>query len=816
MYGAAVHGIIPRPDLMKKMKKIPAGKNIFITAPGGYGKTTAAHQWLSSVDGQTAKLRCTMDDNDPGIFYRRLAYVLLKFAGKERTVPDSVFTPNVFLEMIDLLPPRQKRCYLLLDDMHNIKNADIIRFIPVIAMRLPKYVRLCLTGRGEPTEALLQTGLFEVLGQDDLVFSPEEVEWLGAEKDRDLTEKQIRDLLKTTGGWAIYISALLTGAGSYKTAQTLTQYFETKVWGLWDRALQKNLLRLAIPSEVTPALCERLTGEADGTAALERLIKEENAFLSCVADDTYRFHDIFRDFLLDHSALLGAEEVRRLNDVVAGWYYERGDYYAGTRYYIYNADHDGIDRCMNEINRFQDRGTMSIETRSNFTNQYILGLPDDFIANSPVLISKCAAAAHSSGDVAMFAHYADMLYQKLPEIAAKQPDLIETIGFSIGIDYRYSFREYVMRVTQMLPLMAQAAGAGRDTRINSITQNLPFYHRSMRDFSEYHEMKGDDFALIRAAFGVIIGRDYDVQERATYAGLHYERGELLEAARHALDGFHMCDENMSPETVFCSQMILSAVLHAMGAKADAVRIMERAECFIKERAPFLQGNFRALQTERAIYTGDVAAAREWLDIHMYEGSQLPFYLICQHFATLRSLIALKEYAQAVDFGGRLAILAAEYKRPLDEIESTLLTALALWKKGDQKAALGQITRSMQIAQPYGFTQLFVNEGREILPILLSLRGDEKSGAVAQFADRLLAMISGHQTDEAVVKPLKLPAMRQKMLAFLERGLTYNEIAEATGLKHGSVKTHVLLLYKQLGVHNAQDAITKAKMLGVME
>ena len=58
-------------------------------------------------------------------------------------------------------------------------------------------------------------------------------------------------------------------------------------------------------------------------------------------------------------------------------------------------------------------------------------------------------------------------------------------------------------------------------------------------------------------------------------------------------------------------------------------------------------------------------------------------------------------------------------------------------------------------------------------------------------------------------------MRLKMLECLNKGMSYREIAAETGLKHGPVKTHVLLMYKQLGVNNAEDAVVKAKILGLL-
>ena len=171
-------------------------------------------------------------------------------------------------------------------------------------------------------------------------------------------------------------------------------------------------------------------------------------------------------------------------------------------------------------------------------------------------------------------------------------------------------------------------------------------------------------------------------------------------------------------------------LYAMGASQEADGIMERTGDFIERKAQFLRPNFKALQTERAIGEGNTDAAREWLTVYANRSSRLPFYQLCRHFATLRSYIAVKEYAAAA-FGMWLQILAVEYRRPLDHIESGLLTAIALWHNG-------------------------------------------------------------------------------------EKNKSVNEIADAAGLGRGTVKSHVLLAYKRLGVHSAQEAVVKAKMLGLLE
>jgi len=845
-------GIIYREAVIKLMNRKSRKKNLFISAPGGYGKTTAAEQWLSFVKGSTARLRIGNEDNDTGVFYRKTLSTLFKLVKKEEiphagTGGPSRFMLDTFLETLKKLPVKSTRCYLLIDDLHVLKNNDILNSVPLIVGRLPPYICLCLISRSMPSQALLDTGLFETLTQDDLLFSQEEVEWLGAEKNRELSGEQIRDLLETTGGWAMYLSALLSGDQTYKTPQTLIQYLETRVWNVWDNETKRLLAQLAVPHEITPELCERLTGEADGKSVLDRLVQKEGVFLSHndnsgAACCVYRFHDEFRDFLFERIKFLGSEEIRRLNNVTAEWYYEHGDYYAGAQYYIRNNDHEGIIRCLTAASQYQeDSGVMSVEEYINFTIRYVKDLPPGFIAQNPYLIYKLLTTAYHNGDIKEYLRYWNMVNERTTEIAAKYPALLQMFGLARVINPFVPLFEHAKSLLKFMEQMPKLT-VDTNTNIGTTTQNLPFFHRSMRDLSECYELKPEDLELLKATIGVLMSNDYKVMEPITFAGIYYEQGRLVDAVHHALIGKKACGEGKHPETRFSTNMILAAILYAMGDFRDASGVMAETENFIKEKARFLFSNFKALQTERAIRTGsrDEAqkCAQEWIAVYAgnvapsaaHSAAPLPFYQICRHFTTLRSYIVLEDYKTAVDFGKRIQKFADDYKRPLDKIESCILTAIALWEKGDKYNAVQEMEQAIHIAEPYGFIQLFVNEGKEILPLLWMIRKKaDINSRQAQFVDTLLQRISGFDetrrepeqstgdTPRSVPRSARpLSAMRRKMLGFLDKGLSYNEIADKTGIARGTVKRHILLLYKQLGVNSAEEAVIKAKMLGLLE
>ncbi|MDR2569098.1 MAG: LuxR C-terminal-related transcriptional regulator [Oscillospiraceae bacterium] len=851
-------GYVPRSELVKKMLSISTKKHIYKSARGGYGKSIAAAQWLSSVRGRTAKIIAGSADNDPGVFYKKVAEALIKLTSKAFAVTDKKVTETIIsfdrlIEYIHSMPKKSVKCYLVIDDLHMLQSEEIVSHMPLIMSRLPDYVRLCLVSRSKISDELAKTEMFELIGENELLFSVEETEWLALEKNKELSMDKIKELQERAGGWAMYLSTLLSdsdtdGAAFDKndTPLTLLQYLDIRVFRLWDEDTQNTLLKLAVPDEITPELCSRLTGRPDGHDVLEKLAREGNSFLSLSDNDTYRFHDIFREFLLERiNKYLGADEVYRLNEITGARYYETGDYFAGARHYINNVDYDGINRCLYAINNYNaENGGVSVEARFNFIRQYIMKLSEKIIIGNPFLYTSCTVAAFHGGDTETFLRYSDFIHNEMPQIISTYPQLLETVTFINGLDFRVPIKNLAVTVDEKMRSGVFSTDSKKNAHSFTITQNLPFFHRSMRDYSEYYELCGADLTLLENTYGNMIGEDFKVMKPLITGGIHYEKGELLEASILALASYNECKAGMHPESFFSSHAFLGQVLYCMGSLQESSDIMEKIGKYVEKTAQFLYPNFMALQTQRAICDGGIDEAREWLAVYAYTKSgNLPFYQLCRHFTTLRSYIAVKDYTAAIVFGERLYDLADRYRRPLDQIESGLLMALAFWYGGNKRQAVSMLKKAADIAMPYGFKQLFINEGKKLLPILLesrdkeyvlggdTLSGDALSkdtlsentsggGALAKSGDFINVLLQDIcKKHNIIVEDMlvpKLTARQNIMLSCLNKGLSYNEIAAAIGIEHSTVKYHVSQMYKRMGVRDSWEAVMKAKVLGILK
>ncbi len=146
-----MHNIIFRHSLIKKIRDLPE-RHVFISAPGGYGKTIAATQWIASGRGAVVKMTAGDADNDPNVFFRRIAQALCRLTGT-KTSP-AMFTAADIVRMP--FPARHARCHLLIDDVHRIENSEALDGLSLIAARLPGYVCASAAGLRLPTPSWRQ------------------------------------------------------------------------------------------------------------------------------------------------------------------------------------------------------------------------------------------------------------------------------------------------------------------------------------------------------------------------------------------------------------------------------------------------------------------------------------------------------------------------------------------------------------------------------------------------------------------------------------------------------------------------------------
>ncbi|MCL2698581.1 MAG: LuxR C-terminal-related transcriptional regulator, partial [Oscillospiraceae bacterium] len=419
-------------------------------------------------------------------------------------------------------------------------------------------------------------------------------------------------------------------------------------------------------------------------------------------------------------------------------------------------------------------------------------------------------------------------YKLSPKIILQNPRSTIILALLTCMDYRKSFIQ-TMKTLGRVPFKAEFKAA-----MPSISQNMPLFHRSSRDFSELLTDLDKNIEITKKGIGGVID-EFEVIRECFYAGFYYEQGKLSAAREHALTAcanIATVPGGCSAEIKFCTMMLLAMVFYAEGQKEDADKVISDVRDMVeRDKAYYLNANLNAFMFRLRLSNGDKNAAGEWLANHNSNGNllyNLSFFKIYQYFTTARAYIVIGDYNNAVMFLQKLLQINERYRRTIDVIETCILLAIVYWKKGrgGQTTALEYLERAVKTAYEYKYTQVFANEGVELVNMLNKLK---KRAVQEKYADGLpsgfiktlyIAAVEGGEcfkglTGRRTPENLTFTEKQKTIMRLMCEGLSRNKIAEQTGLKSNTIKSHTELIYKKLDVSSNIDAVLKIKKLHIV-
>jgi LuxR family maltose regulon positive regulatory protein len=147
----------------------------------------------------------------------------------------------------------------------------------------------------------------------------------------------------------------------------------------------------------------------------------------------------------------------------------------------------------------------------------------------------------------------------------------------------------------------------------------------------------------------------------------------------------------------------------------------------------------------------------------------------------------------------------------------ILRALLAHAQGNSDAALGSLTAAVAQAEPEGVIRPFVDEGEPMAALLADLRGAPRDGRGPAYLDTLLAAFPGghlapHRT--GLIEPLTEREL--EVLRLVAGGRSNAQMAAGLFVEHSTVKTHLIHLYRKLGVHSRVQAVARARALGLLD
>lgn len=245
----------------------------------------------------------------------------------------------------------------------------------------------------------------------------------------------------------------------------------------------------------------------------------------------------------------------------------------------------------------------------------------------------------------------------------------------------------------------------------------------------------------------------------------------------------------------------------------------------------------AFQARLALQQGDAPAALRWAQAANLGPAREPL-LFAEHPSLTRVKILLAQAAPNGAPGGPLhpgvPLAALAQLRQVAEsthntmrlIELLALQALAEAAQGKSEAALTTLQQALLLAQPGRFIRTFVDLGPQLAALLYQLAASRGlPGVATAYVRQILAAFPptvgaadpAQHIRRAAQANLIAPLTEREseVLLYLQQGLPNKAIARTLNISALTVKKHTINLYQKLGVNSRQQAIARARSLGIL-
>ncbi len=326
---------VPRERLFERLDRFQEGPAIWVSGPGGCGKTTLVISYLQDRGIPSLWYQVEEADKDLATFFYHLGSAFSRaFPRQKKPLP--LLTP----EYLQAIPTFARRFFkeafsrlktgatLVFDNVQFIPENSMVQEIFFLGVNeIPPGMHLVLISRGIPPPSWIRLQANQQLGLltwEDLRLTLEEsAEIACLRADREIPRDKIEHVHALVDGWAaglmLMLESLRRGIDPQtmeeSTREGILQYFGNEIFDKTSPELQDFLLKTALLPQLTIKMAEELTGLPQAGLILAGLMRH-NYFIDqrYRQEPVYQYHPLFRTFLRRKAkAVFPPEPFKELN-----------------------------------------------------------------------------------------------------------------------------------------------------------------------------------------------------------------------------------------------------------------------------------------------------------------------------------------------------------------------------------------------------------------------------------------------------------------------------------------------------------------------
>lgn len=842
------------------------GRLTLVTAPAGYGKTTAVAKWTEQLDIPAAWFSIDGLDNSLKRFWSYfIAALEAILPGLEERFSRYLYTANnitaasIVTPLIDEMYQYKNSFVLVMDDYHLIEEASIHESMSLLLKYLPENAHMVIISRTQPpfNSVRLQTiGHIKEIRNSELQFTTEEIAVLCKVKGIYATVREVMGLEALTEGWAAGLYLLLDSAGKGKVSlsgqisgscpdrQRIASYLSEEVIKQWGEVEKSFMLKTSILQALSGPLCDALTGRKDGKEMLQRLA-DQNAFIITLYHEGgwYRYHHLFAEFLQKRLERTSDTEKNRLHQQAGIWYEREGHFAEAIGHYLqghhYEKAADIIEKKGREmlktgaaeilINWFGILPQKIVEDRDILCLTYAWAL---------IIINKEKEAKYWVNKVAMrfcspSAKYRDEDWKRQLEVEVvaargfielKEQNLINTTQALI------KFQEIMVQGSIFL-LSGINFNMGGASLIGGMFGLKGHLHIVEKEYLAIYEKVRNFMKMPNGYIPIMMGE------------ILFERNRMDEAVAMLMKGSREAEESNTIGCLVPLAITYARVLKSKGDIKGAFAVVRDGEEKLKKMGGIhLIPILSAFKTRMSIETGDQEAIESWMMrncLDIFDNPGLPN--IFEYFILTRVLLARKAYDNCLLLLNKIKLFAEKENNLLYTLEVHILLAIVHYLQGHTQKAMDVLKQALQMGEKNGYERIFIEEGAPMAALLgrfirsgfkkVSVDKQDNPADVSAvspvYVRRLLKFTREYcvtvkvfgtekikTAGSATIKNMSLTKREKDILHLLDSELTNAEIAYTLDISINTVKVNCSNIYRKLEVRNREQALRIARELKI--
>jgi LuxR family maltose regulon positive regulatory protein len=382
-----------------------------VTAPPGYGKSTLLVEWAQAEDRRVAWMSLDRLDDDPGALLTLLASAYARVSsGNADLVADM---GGLGVSVLGRAAPQLAAAFrtspvpfvLMLDDLQELKLPACHDVLGVVIAGIPRGSQLVSASRSEQPHLprLRASGDALEFLASNLTLDAAGAEQIFSDVDVSLTPEMAVAVTEQTEGWPVglYLAALIARDSQGESLSVagddryVADYLYRESLLQQPESVQRFLRRTAVLDQLSAPLCEALLGESGAQEQL-RTLEASNLFLVPLdrRRGWYRYHALFREFLLSELRRVEPDLIEKLNLRAADWYEANGSPSMAVEHLLQTSERD---RCLQVVTAVAL--PMYKSGHISTVHRWFTELGEGAIQSSPPLAVLAGWITSLSGDV---------------------------------------------------------------------------------------------------------------------------------------------------------------------------------------------------------------------------------------------------------------------------------------------------------------------------------------------------------------------------------------------------------------------------------